>query len=345
MAFLFLFYRQLPHTFISVLWSPEVNQSMKNTYLLSEEASLSSSYPNKIQPFWQQVVQGQFAGVADVSIAYAYVLHPQAIGTIVISSGRIESLLKYKEVVFDLYQNGYSVFIHDHRGQGLSGRMLDNSHVGYVDDFADYVADFKKLVDEVVLPNTQTKPNLLCHSMGGAIGAKLILAYPQLFEKVAFSAPMFGIRPPLPNWFANLLLNIHFALNKQAAYFFGQQNYQTQPFDGNELMQSEIRYQIFRQEYQDNPQVQLGGVSGHWLKAAAQAMDEIEDQATDFPIPALVLQAGADEVVDNKRQTRVSNKMANTEVKVIDGSKHELLEEQDQYRVECLTSVLDFFAS
>jgi lysophospholipase len=319
-------------------------------FLLCSEDNLASKYVTTIQPFWQNNVQhGMFEGGREVGrkenvdIAYAYVIHPQALGSVVVSSGRIESLIKYKEVVYDLYQNGYSVFIHDHRGQGLSGRMLDNKHIGYVGNFKEYVADFKSFINQVVTLKTQHRPNLLCHSMGGTIGAMTVLSYPELFEKVVFSAPMFGIHPPLPNWCAKFLINLHATLNKKKAYFFGQNNYVNQPFSGNDLTHCEIRYQLFRQEYQETPQVQLGGVSGHWLKMAAQAMDEIEQDAQRFPIPALIIQAGSDQVVDNKRQNRVVAKMKNSKLLVIAGSKHELFEEQDKFRTPCLTATLDFF--
>jgi len=316
-------------------------------FTLCSEDNLASKYVTAIQPFWENnVLHGTFDGAGElvkVTIAYAYALHPQPLGAVVISSGRIESLIKYKEVVYDFYQNGYSVFIHDHRGQGLSGRMLDNSQIGYVGNFSEYVDDFKKFIDEVVTKKTPHKPKLLCHSMGGTIGALTVLRYPELFEKVALSAPMFGIRPPLPDWLANLLLNLHASINKKNTYFFGQKNYDNQPFAANELTHSEVRYQIFRQEYQAAPQLQLGGVSGHWLKMAAQAMNEVEQYVHRFPIPALVIQAGADQVVDNKRQSRVVAKMANSKLIIIEGAKHELLEEQDKFRMLCLTAILDFF--
>jgi lysophospholipase len=319
---------------------------MPEHYQITSEDDLPSNYKNVIQPFWENnVEQGRFSGKDDIEIAYAFAVHPKPIGSIVISSGRIESLIKYKELVFDLYQNRYSVFIHDHRGQGLSARMLSNSHLGYVSDFNDYVIDFKQFIDEVVVKHSQHKPHLLCHSMGGAIGVLLLLKYPKLFIKVVFSAPMFGIRPALPGWFSSLLLNIHASFNKQVAYFFGQKGYENISFAVNDLTHSEIRYQIFRQEYQDNPQVQLGGVSADWLKAAIQAMDEIEQKVKEMPIPALVIQAGSDRVVDNKRQSRVAEKMPNVQFVLIDGAKHELLLEKDRYRKACLTAALDFLSN
>ncbi|MEP1448784.1 MAG: alpha/beta fold hydrolase [Paraglaciecola sp.] len=313
-------------------------------YSLCAEDNLESVYLSSIEPFWQNIVQqGSFAGIDKVEIAYVVALHSHPIGSIVIASGRIESAIKYKELIYDLYQNGYSVFIHDHRGQGVSGRMLDNPHTGYVLSFNDYVDDLKQFIDEIVTPKSQHKPNLLCHSMGGAIGALTVLRYPELFHKVAFSAPMFGIRPALPSWFANLLLELHAILHSKESYFWGQKNYDSLPFSANELTHSEVRYKIFRQEYQHATRVQLGGVSGHWLKVAGEAMNEIELNVERFPISALVIQAGADHVVDNNRQTRVVAKMRHAKLQVIEGAKHELLAEQDKFRVPCLTAILDFF--
>lgn len=322
---------------------------MKHSFLLSSEEQLIESYQSSIQAFWQhQVQQGQLFTRDQLNLAYAYVLHPQSIGSIVISSGRIEAYLKYKEVVFDLYQNGYSVFIHDHRGQGLSARMTDNPHMGYVDDFSDYIADLALFMQKVVLSNSQHQPNLLCHSMGSAIGALYCLTYPKDFKQVVFLSPMFGIRPALPSWLAGLLIKSHFTfgklLGRQYDYFVGQSNYVNHEFAKNRLTHSEVRYAIFRQEYQDAPQIQLGGITGHWLHAAAKAMDEIENRAHEWQMPALVIQAGADLVVDNIRQTKVVAKLNACQLQVISGAKHELLMEQDQFRIPTLQGVLDFLA-
>ena len=323
---------------------------MSQQTLLIDEDNLAAAYQQHIQPFWaRDVIQGSFTSHDQLKIAYAYALNPQAIGSVVISSGRIEAYLKYKEVMFDLYRAGYSVFIIDHRGQGMSGRMTANPHMGYVKDFADYVADFELFIQQVVLPHSSGPLMLLCHSMGSAIGAMYVLAFPRRFNKVVFCAPMFGIRPALPGWLSNLLIGTHLAwgklLGRQYAYFAGQGDYVDSEFALNRLTHSQARYQQFRHEYMTNPHIQLGGVTGHWLYAAAKAMDKIEQQAADFPIPALIIQAGNDQIVDNARQRRVVNNMPQASIQIIPNAKHEVLMEQDQYRQPAMQALLAFFSA
>ncbi len=69
-----------------------------------------------------------------------------------ISSGRTEAAIKYKELILDLYKNGYSVYIHDHRGQGQSGRMTEDPQMGYIENFQYYIDDMKYFHDAYVKP-------------------------------------------------------------------------------------------------------------------------------------------------------------------------------------------------
>lgn len=54
----------------------------------------------------------------------------------------IESYVKYPEVAYDLFQQGYDVIVLDHRRQGRSGRLLEDGNRGHVIKFDDYVEDF-----------------------------------------------------------------------------------------------------------------------------------------------------------------------------------------------------------
>lgn len=320
---------------------------MKSDFFISTEKNLAEAHIDYIEPFWEQHVQhGTFSTPDKVLIAYAFVIHPQPMGAVVISSGRTETYLKYKEVLYEFYQNGYSVFILDHRGQGLSGRMTVNHQLGFVESFSDYVADFDLFMQLIVLPFGNPKVDLLCHSMGSVIGALYCLAYPDRFSKIIFSAPMFGIRPVLPPFFTDLLVKTHFLLKKLSghkdSYFFGQKDYVQTLFSDNELTHSEVRYAVFKEVYKTDATLKLGGVSGHWLRAATFAMDRVEQQATTFKLPSLVLQAGGDKIVDNQRQTIVATKMPSCELYIIADAKHELLIEADRFRLPAMEKIFAF---
>ncbi|MEG3766301.1 alpha/beta fold hydrolase [Alteromonas sp. 14N.309.X.WAT.G.H12] len=318
-------------------------------WILSTESSLTQS-PNKLDLFWHKHINtGVFKGSGELDIAYAWCVPENAHATVVISSGRIESYLKYKEVIWELFVNGFAVFILDHRGQGLSERMTDNPHYGYVADFYDYVADFSDFITHIVRPNEPSGPRfLLAHSMGSAIGALTLLSSPDCFHRAVFCSPMFGIRPALPKWLSRRLLTWvgrrYQRAGKPTGYFIGQKNYHPHGFAGNRLTHSEIRYQLFRELYAQVPEIQLGGVTVSWLQAALTAMDEIHRRANELTVPALILSAQKDTVVDNKKQSHIARFAPNTRLITIPQAYHELLMESDPMRMPVMSHILQFFS-
>lgn len=201
------------------------------------------------QAFWQTVVQDTLKTPDGLTLAYMMVKHPKAHASIVISSGRVESYLKYQELVFDLYQQGYSVFAIDHRGQGLSSRMTANPHQGHVRRFNDYIDDFALFMQTVVLKHATSPLFLLGHSMGGAIGTLYLKQHPDVFTAAAFSAPMYGIKLPMPKGFVRWLASkLDASLNGgEPNYVLSGQNYKAAPFKGNDLTHCQSRYQAYRE--------------------------------------------------------------------------------------------------
>lgn len=338
---------------------------------LTKETELPEKFDSVIKPWFKTKMTSGFWTLADgTSLHYRYAHHSAAKSIIVISSGRVECAAKYAEIIYDLYQNGHSVFIHDHRGQGLSSRLDENPHWGYVEDFNQYVSDFGSMIDDVLRPmlnenyvkaehnatnaeapmlNHALPPlHLLCHSMGSAIGVLLVKARPELFAKAVFCSPMFGIKPPLPPWIANFLVRLGVRFNKlrgkRTSYFFGQRDYAPIAFYKNRLMSSKLRYEIFRKTYAQEPELQLGGVTYEWLNASLIAMKEIREQASKIEQPCLVIYSGADTVVANDDIEQVIRDFKHCESTLVPEAMHELLFEKDKFRTPVLTKILSYFS-
>lgn len=287
-----------------------------------------------------------------MELFYAYAVNPNAKAHIFISQGRAECSQKYAEVIYDLYHNGFSVFIFDHQGQGKSSRLQANPHIGYVSSFDDYVDDLHAVIEHVFIPvinnSSQGKlaKHLVCHSMGGAIGTGYVQKHPKVFNKLVLLAPMLGINAPLPEsmvfFCVKYLLKTKLLFTTEATYFFGQSNYQAFPFEINRLTHCQERYDAFKQLYAQQPDLQLGGVSFEWLYQAIIFMRKLRLNMHTINIPACVMTAENEQIVDNTLIKSSISKMPNCKHHEIEKSKHEILFEMDIPRNQALTLILDF---
>lgn len=301
---------------------------------------------------WQaQSSQGQFLSFDGLSLPYAKLIKSSHQKAIILVNGRTETYLKYQELALDLFHNGYNVYLYDHRGQGLAPRLLPNPDIGYVANFDDYVQDLEQFVQQVVLEQPVAQLYLLSHSMGGTISALWLSQTQVRLQAAALASPMIGIYfKPLPHWLATGLLSV---LNKgcqwlgyDACYAPGQGDYKTLPFKDNVLTHSEERYQLMLEQYQATPEVQLGGVSIHWLRQAIDAGEQAIAQAGRITTPILVLQASKDVVVDNKAQDSFCQALpacSGGQPQLFKKSAHELFFERDNQRRQALETVLSFF--
>ncbi len=139
-----------------------------------------------------------------------YELYPQETqkGTIVISYGFTESCLKYHELIYYFYLQGYQVAIMDHRGHGKSMREVEDHTIVHIGLFSRYVKDLHRFVKTVVKPMAKDLPlYLYAHSMGGCIGAFYLEQYPEDFAKAVLNAPMLGVNlGGVPSWAARVLV-------------------------------------------------------------------------------------------------------------------------------------------
>lgn len=315
---------------------------------------------------------------ADINIHYIKILNDPDVekGAIVISTGRTETYLKYKEVAYDLWNNGYSVYIIDHRGQGMSDREvgLDNPQKGHVEDFWLFVSDFRQFVDEVVKKGNHKNLFLIAHSMGGAI-ASLYLEQEGKetpFKAVAFTSPMHMIQSVVHGEKTTFITcpaaQILASLSGKGFTFSGKsynekhtQMYHQQDekqkndqFDKNEYTTEPVRYKRMVKEYDNNPQVRLGDPTHRWLAGACNAAKDAINNAKKISIPVQLYQARLDSIVhkdghidfcknlDPKYNPDGCGDKQGGPI-VIDGAKHELMIEKDEYRKKVLEGILEFF--
>jgi len=319
----------------------------QNKYNLTTQLQFATAEYNKlVDNFFKLGSDGYFNGEKGMSIYYKYFLQndiENEKGAIVISNGRRESVIKYKELIYDLYRTGYSVYILDHRGQGFSDRINKNDkQMGHIDDFDYYVSDLKSYYDNFIKSNAHKKMFLLAHSMGATIGTRYIEKYQHDFHSAAFSSPMFGLRFP-----ACMLTGLF--SGSEPRYLIGEKNYDNEErnYSINNLTHSKVRYEVMMNTYENNPSTKIGGPSYQWIYQSCITFKKIFNELRGIEIPILLIQAGEDKVVTASAQrkfvTALKKLRKNVQGYIIDGAYHELFIEKDEFRVPVITTILDFF--
>ncbi|HIP75556.1 MAG TPA: alpha/beta fold hydrolase [Psychromonas hadalis] len=326
------------------------NKMQDNPFNLTTEEQLSANKASEIEAFWNDnIVISSFQGV-DNKRVNTFSLITGNDNVIVISSGRTESALKYKELIFDLNQQGYDIFLIDHRGQGISERLGGDQSRGYVENFNDYVIDFNQFVTQLDLEKNYKHRYLISHSMGGAIAALYLEQYPHPFQATVFNSPMLEINlMGLPTKLVKFIVDL---IDTVCNWFFDlpcyaptQGAFADKHFKDNELTSSKVRFHFTHKTFIEHPESQLGGPTAHWISTSIDGAQKAIDNAANIHIPVFLMQATMDSVVNPQGQNAFYNNLnncnANQFIK-IEGAEHETFIEQDKYRLPALTQLLYF---
>jgi len=268
-------------------------------------------------------------------------------GTVCLFGGRSEFIEKYFETVSDLRQRGFAVATMDWRGQGGSSRPLRNPHKGHVEDFAQFDDDLALFMSEIVLPDCPPPYFALAHSMGGNILIRAACMRDCWFDRMVLTAPMIRLGPGTPPLgLTDMLAQLAVFFGLGDLYVPGGKNDASglEPFKGNPLTSDKLRYDLNRLILEAAPGLGLGSPTIGWVRAAAASMKTIN--AFGFPprvhVPMLMLTAGQDRVVSNRAIEELAMQLRAGSRIVVDGARHELLQEQDRFR-EQVWSAFDAF--
>lgn len=265
-------------------------------------------------------------------------------GTVIILSGRNETIEKYFETISALQASGFAAAIMDLRGQGFSGRTGGDIHRGHVGSFDDYATDLDSFFDAVILADCTGPFFILGHSTGSLVA---LLAAPALINRVrrmVLMAPLLDFPTrSVPRGLFTFAMRLMKMIGFGKAYA-QRRKFVPEPFATNVLTGDFRRYERNQALRGQAPELALSGPTFGWIDAAVRAIRKVSDP--DFiariHIPILFIAAGADTVVANSAIEDYARRLRSGALVTVDGSRHELLQEEDRYREQALAAFLAF---
>ena len=292
-------------------------------------------------------------------------------GSLVFVNGKGENLLKYIELFYDLYLQGWSpIYTYDHRGQGFSNRILSHflpvflspsgemqssaqdipdAQVSYVEEYSFYRKDMEAFIRLVLNDREVDRSNLflISHSMGGAI----VLDYLQIhgekhpFKSIVFSAPMIKIKSNLFSFLESTSLDLLTGYCSLLPCTWRIPSLRTR-FTWKTLTNSQLRYAF--SEYltkQKFPQAASKGTSFRWVVKSFEITKQLMEKSRIRRIvtPFIILQSEQERFVSNEHQDSLCEMTPHCcHIKRIAG-KHEFFLEKDEPRNQAIQEVAVFF--
>jgi lysophospholipase len=192
-----------------------------------------------------------------------------------------------------------------------------------------------------VLPDCPPPFYVLAHSAGALITYSSIHKLASRVTRIVLCAPLMGLRPSQSGdtkmrFMATTLRWLGMGRN----YAAGGRLRGERPFENNPLTNDPERFERNMAVVRKHPELALGGPTINWIGNALAAAARIHQPGFyDGPtVPVLVIAAGADKVVSTTAIERFAARTRNVSLVVIDGARHELLQEADFYREQALAA-------
>ncbi len=294
-------------------------------------------------PVPEDVVTGTLKTPDGVSLRFArWAPPPGRKGTVCLFQGRAEFIEKYFETVRDLRARGFAVATLDWRGQGLSQRALRNSRKGHVRNFSEYHTDLETFIHQIVLPDCPPPIYALAHSMGASVLLRAAHQGHRWFDRMVLLAPLVslpGLRRSTPTRIAVKAMRL---LGLGGAYVPGGDAsvMMQRPFIGNLLTSDPVRYARNIAVLDAEPQLAIAWPTVAWADAAFKMMNQLAEPSYPAKIrqPILIVAAGQDRIVSTPAIDAFAVRLRAGSHLIVPGARHELLMEQDRFRMQVLAA-------
>jgi acylglycerol lipase len=261
--------------------------------------------------------EGIFKGVRNASIYYqCWLPEGESRAVLLIVHGLAEHSGRYMNVVNYFVPLGYAVYGVDHVGHGKSS----GTRV-YVERFEDYTDTLKTYFDMVRRWQADKPICLVGHSMGGLIGAVYLLSHQAELTGAVLSGPA---------------VKIHGTVSP-AAICVGNVISVLMPKLGLIGLEAEgvSRDPGVVRAYVSDPLVCRGKVTARLSAELVKAVRLVTAKATKITLPILIVQGGADKLVDPKGAQMLYDVVSSADktIKIYDGFYHEVFNEPEHDRV------------
>lgn len=261
--------------------------------------------------------EGVFTGVRNASLYYqGWLPEGEIRAVLLVVHGLAEHSGRYMNLVHRFVPLGYAVYGIDHIGHGRSeGRRL------FVDSFIDFTEPLRTYADMVRCWQPDKPVFLVGHSMGGLIGALHLIACQEGLAGAVLSGPAVKAPGHIPK--AVILIGRVFS-----ALF---------PRLGLVLLEAQgvSRDPAVVKAHLEDPLVCHGKMTARLGVELLGAMERVGAEADRIHLPLLIVQGGADRLVDPSGAQMLYDKVASQDKKLIvyKGLYHEVFNEPEHDRV------------
>jgi lysophospholipase len=219
---------------------------------------------------------------------------------------------------------------------------LSDRHKGYVRNFSNYITDLEAVMEQVVLPDCPPPYFALAHSMGAAVALRASHDGSRWFERTVLSAPMIALPAGRLTRVAGPIARLMRMIGRGGAYVPSGDSAVTgsESFIGNVLTSDPVRYARNVAVLEAEPKLAVAWPSVAWADSAFNVMRAMAEPGYSLKIrhPILVVAAGHDQIVSTPAIDEFAIRLRAGRHLIVAGARHELLMEQDRYRMQVLAA-------
>jgi lysophospholipase len=230
--------------------------------------------------------------------------------TLVISHGASEHGDRYQHIAEFFVEQGWNVIVGDHRGHGRSTGVRT-----HIKNFRQYPQDLELIRSYFELTPESTA--ILGHSMGGLVAIRHAQMFPERAAALVLVSPLLKVKVPIPR--RTLALGRMLSLVAPRARFASR-------VDPRKTTRCPLAL-----ERRLNDALMHRSVTARWFFAMRAGLHSAWKAADQVKSPLLVLQAGADEIVDPQAPAQWLKCVGSTDAsfQCFPEHLHELLNEPD----------------